>query len=86
MMPLFAVLKVRKATSRGLRLWIPLFLVWLLLLPLVLLLSPLFFMACSLGRLNPFRALSVAWQVLGALSGTHIELASSGTSIGIRIV
>ena len=50
------------------------FVVWLLLVPLAPLLSPVIFIACLACRVNPFRALSVLWQVLTALSHTEFEL------------
>ncbi len=74
MIPLVAVVNVRGKESRRLRLWIPLILVWLLLVPLALLLSPVIFIECLACRVNPFRALSVLWQVLTALSHTEFEL------------
>jgi uncharacterized membrane protein len=46
MIPFVAVVSLRNQQSRTFRLWIPLFLVWLLLLPLAILLSPFIFITC----------------------------------------
>jgi uncharacterized membrane protein len=46
MIPFVAVVSLRNQESRTFRLWIPLFLVWLLLLPLAILLSPFIFITC----------------------------------------
>jgi hypothetical protein len=97
MIPLFAVIRVAttKDSSNGnarwqnpplrLRLWIPLFLIWLLLLPLVLVLLPLAILALLLLRLNPFRALAALWQVLTGLTGTHIEVNAPDALVYVRI-
>jgi len=46
MIPFVAVVSLRNQESRTIRLWIPLILIWLLLLPLAVLLSPFIFIAC----------------------------------------
>ena len=46
MIPFVAVVGLRDHESRTFRLWVPLFLIWLLLLPLAVLLSPFIFIAC----------------------------------------
>ena len=97
MIPLFAVIRItttkhssnrnprkRDAPSR-LRLWIPLFLVWLLLLPLLLVLLPLAMLALLVIRVNPFRALAVFWQTLSGLTGTLIEVNAPDALVYVRI-
>ena len=64
MIPFVAVVSVPDRRSHTFRLWIPLFLVWLLVLPLGLLLLPAVFIGGLVCRVNPFRALSVVWQIL----------------------
>jgi hypothetical protein len=61
------------AGSRGVPLWVPLFLGWLLLLPLALLLLPLFLVGSLIGMLNPFRVLWVFWGILNGARGTSVE-------------
>ena len=74
MIPLVAVVGLRNQDSRTFRLWIPLFLVWLLLLPVGLLLSPFIFIACLVCRVNPFRGVAVTWQILNALADTNVQV------------
>jgi len=74
MTPLVAVVGLRNQDSRTFRLWIPLFLVWLLLLPVGLLLSPFIFIACLVCRVNPFRGVAVTWQILNALADTNVQV------------
>ena len=54
MIPFVAVVSLRNQESRTIRLWIPLILIWLLLLPLAVLLSLFIFIACLFCRVNPF--------------------------------
>ena len=57
MIPLVAIVQVHPSHGRRIRLWLPLFLVWLLLVVLGLVLSPLILIACLIARLNPFAAI-----------------------------
>lgn len=66
-------------------LWVPFRLVWLLLLPFVLLLTPLVFVACVPLRVNPFRGVAVYWQLFIALRGLRVEVDDPRASISIRI-
>jgi uncharacterized membrane protein len=75
MIPFVAVVSLRNVSvrnqeSRTFRLWIPLVLIWLLLLPLGILLSPFILIACLVCRVNPLRGVAVTWQVLNALTDT----------------
>jgi hypothetical protein len=81
--PFVAVVSLRDRESRTFRLWVPLILVWLLVLPVVVLLSPLIVIACLACRVNPVRGFAVAWQILSALRETECEVdhRSAGVSI-----
>ncbi len=83
MIPLVAVVSLRGRETRTLRVWVPLILLWLLLVPLAVLLSPVIFIVCLICRVNPFRAFSVGWQILRALNDTEVEIEhrSAGVSI-----
>jgi len=70
MIPFVAVVSLRDHESRTFRLWVPLFLIWVLLLPLAVLLSPFIFIACLACRVNPLRGVAVMWQILNALADT----------------
>ena len=88
MIPLAALVAVRPGgSSSDRRLWIPvpLFLVWLLALPFLILALPIFFIACLASRVNPFRALSILWQLLCALRTTRISVEDRATSIFVHI-
>jgi hypothetical protein len=88
MIPLFAAVAVRPNRRSRRRIWIPLplFLVWLILLPLTPVLLPLFFIACRANRINGPRALGALWQLLGGLGRTRIDVEHPDASILIRVL
>lgn len=86
MIPFVAVVSLRNQRSRTLRLWIPLFLIWLLLLPLVIVLSPFIFIACLVCRVNPWRGVALLWQILTALADTNVELEHRSAGMSFHIL
>lgn len=86
MIPVFAIVHVEPRRGRRIRLWLPLFLVWLLLAVLGLLLSPLILIGCLIARLNPFATL---WNLIGvfvALAGVNIEITSPDAAVLVRVI
>jgi len=86
MIPFVAIVSLRNQESRTFRLWIPLVLIWLLLLPLALLLSPFIFIACLFCRVNPFRGVAVMWQIMNALTDTNIEVEHRAAGMSFHIL
>ena len=86
MIPFVAVVSLRNQESRTFRLWIPLFLVWLLLLPLAILLSPFIFIACLFCRVNPLRGVAVIWEILTALEDTDVEVEKRSAGMSFHIL
>jgi uncharacterized membrane protein len=86
MIPFVAVVSLRNQESRTIRLWIPLILIWLLLLPLAVLLSPFIFIACLFCRVNPFRGVALMWQVLNALTDTSIDVEQRSAGMSFHIL
>ena len=66
--------------------FLALFLIWLLLLPLAVLLSPFVFIACLFCRVNPFRGVAVVWQILNALADTNIEVEHRSAGVSFHIL
>jgi hypothetical protein len=85
MIPLMAVVRVRTRRSHHLRLWLPLFLAWLLFLPLALLLLPIVFVVCLVYSLNPFRVFSTGWFLAAGLTGTRVEVEHGNASVLVNI-
>jgi len=71
------------ATKRQFRLWIPFLLIWVLLLPFVLLLVPLVFVACLVEGIDPIQGLSVYWELFSSLRGLRVEVEAPGARIRI---
>ena len=86
MVPFVAVVSLRNQESRTFRLWVPLFLVWFLLLPLAILVSPFIFIACLFCRVNPFRGVAVIWQILNALTDTRLEVEHRSAGMSFHIL
>lgn len=85
-LPMLAVVHVLpNRMRRGVRLWVPLFLVWLLLLPFVLVLLPVYFVVCAVIDIAPFRTLGAFFQVLGSLNGFHVEVDSPDAAVLIHV-
>lgn len=85
MIPFMATVSVEKKPHGGYHFWVPLGLLWLLLLPIALLLLPVFFVGCLVFRVNPFDALWVCWDIATTLKGTDIEVGECNHSVSIRI-
>ncbi len=86
MIPLIAVLGFRTRNHHLWRLWLPVFIVWLLLLPFVLLLLPFFFIACVVVRMDPFRTLARGWQLIAALRGVRVEVNDPRHYVLLRLI
>jgi hypothetical protein len=85
MMPWVVSGRFRDGRGRWHRLWIP-------VLPVVLLLSPLLLLAllvavpvCLVHRVNPVRALVGCVALVAALAGTDIDIDQDGTALVLRI-
>ncbi len=86
MPPMLAVVRILPhRAGRHIRLWVPLFLAWLLLLPFVLVLLPVYFVVCAVKDIAPFRTLGAVLAVLGGLNGTHVEVESHGATFLVHV-
>ena len=84
--PLSATLHVKPSGWRfGIRLWLPLFLVWLILLPLVLLALPFLFVAAVIFGVRFWSSLRAAGALLTALRGTKVEVENPHTRVFINV-
>jgi hypothetical protein len=86
MMPPMAILISVEKPGRRVRLWLPLFVVWLLLLPLVLVLLPFAILALAIMGRRPFHFIGALFAVLAALKGTAIGIAKPRRAVFIRFV
>lgn len=86
MPPLVVQIHVRVRHGRSLRLWIPLFLLWILLLPFALVSLPVFFILCVVTDVDPFVAAASLLALLASLSGMHIEVDTPHAFVYFHIV
>jgi len=86
MIPFVAVVSLRNRESCTFRLWIPLFLIWLILLPVAVLLSPIIFPVCLVCRVNPFSGVALMWQILTALTDTKLEVEHRSAGLSFHIL
>jgi hypothetical protein len=86
MIPFVAIVSLRHQESRTFRLWIPLVLIWFLLLPLGILLSPFIFVACLVCRVNPLRWIALVWQIMNALTDTRFEVEHCSAGMSFHIL
>lgn len=87
MIPMVGVISVNHwPRSRSFRLWIPIFLLWLLLLPLAVLAFPVLLIVCLIAQVNPFSVIATFWGILAGLRDTHIEVNNRDALILVRIL
>ena len=89
MTPNIAVIHIQHAHRRGLKLWIPLFLLWipvLILSPLVLLGMIVFWVVCCAGGVGFFGTLRTFWGILCGLPGTDVRVCADGNKVLVRIL
>ena len=77
MIPLVATVTIGNHSTY----WVPLAILWILLLPFLLLLLPLAFV-----RINPFRTIAVLWQILTASKGTDFHFEMHGKSLEVNVL
>lgn len=86
MTPNLAIVQIETPYWRCIPLWIPLSLIWI---P-VIILSPLIFLVifglATAGRVAPWRAVAVLWNLVCSLPGTHVRVVADGAKVQVRIL
>jgi hypothetical protein len=91
MIPLFCHLKVKPRGKNGVNLWIPLFLLWILLLPLGVLVFTVWLALHALSHLNSgialgAAALATAGKILWHLRDLQIQVKTEKEEIHIYFI
>jgi hypothetical protein len=86
MTPNVAIIHVHNPYWRGIRLWIPLFLLWIPILLLSPLLLLILLAVCFLGQINFFDSIATFWAILCALPGTHVRVQAQENRILVEIL
>ena len=84
-MPLALVLRIDRADGTTLRLWLPLFLLWLLLLPVAIAMLPFLLLAAAIFGAEILAAFAAIAALLAALRGTHVEVAGRHSDVFVHI-
>ena len=85
MIPLLATVSIRHPRG-AFRIWAPLFLLWLLLLPLMVVALPMAAIWRLAGGRDFFPVIAGIGGVLCAASGTHVQVQAPGTEVLVRIL
>jgi len=86
MIPRRLVIKIVSAPHRRFHLYLPLWLLWPVLLPLAVVLVPLVGLWCIARRVNPWGVSCAILQLAGSISGTHVEIEHPHGSFLMSIV
>ena len=77
---------IRKKAGGGICYYgFPVWAALLLLLPLAILISPVFLLACLVLLINPGRVISMFWGILCASKGTEVEVGDRSRLVAINI-
>jgi hypothetical protein len=91
MIPLLLRIRVRKENRRGVNLWLPLFLLWLLVLPILAALLPLVLIAALIlwpsgkGKLILYGYIMI-FGLIGYMSGLKIDVRSGDNNIYVNLI
>jgi hypothetical protein len=85
MMPQLAIVRVRDKRGHRVRIWIPVLPVVLLLSPVLLLVLLALVGICLAYRVNPGRVLYAGWQLLCGLSGMRIDVDQADAKVLVSI-
>jgi hypothetical protein len=86
MPPLMVRLHVaRLGGARRFRLWLPLFLIWILVLPFAVVTLPVMALVLALLGRHPLRMFGALWSMLCALPGSHLEVNGPRASVFLHV-
>ncbi len=91
MIPLLLRIRVRNEDYKGVNLWLPLFLLWLIVLPLLVALLPLVLVAALIlwpsgkGKLILYGYIMI-FRLIGYMSGLKIDIRSRDNNIYVNLI
>ena len=90
MIPLILKLRIKDKNQKRFGIWLPLFLVWLIVLPLLALLAPLVLLAALIlwpggkGRLVLYSYLAI-FNLIGNMSGLKVDIQSKDSIVYVDL-
>ncbi len=86
MIPCLAMVRIGRRRGRDIRLWVPLVLLWLPLLPFAVVLAVAGLVVAKAYGVAPARALRTGWQLVSGWRGMHIEVDSPEAAFQVRFI
>ncbi|GII29747.1 hypothetical protein [Planotetraspora mira] len=85
MMPQLVTVRVERPDGRPIRIWVPVLPVVLVFSPVVVLAVLAAAVACLVFGVSVVRALGTSWRVISALPGTRVDIEQSRTAVLVTI-
>lgn len=84
-MPQLLTLRVKRPKGRPIRIWVPVLPVVLVLSPLLILAALVAAVACLVYRVRVMRAFGTGWRLFCALPGTRVDVHEGRTAVLVSI-
>ncbi len=84
-MPQLMTVRIKRPNRRRIRIWVPVLPVALVLSPVVVLAALAAAVACLIYRVDAVRALGTGWRIVSALPGTRIDIEHDRTAVLVAI-
>jgi len=84
-MPQLLTVRVKRPDGRPIRIWVPVLPVVLVFSPVVVLAVLVAAVACLAYRVSVMRALGTGWRIVSALPGTRVDLEQGRTAVLLTI-
>ena len=84
-MPQLLTVRVKRPDGRPIRIWVPVLPVVLVFSPIVVLAVLVAAMACLVYRISVLRALVTGWRIVSALPGTRVDVEQGRTAVLVTI-
>jgi hypothetical protein len=84
-MPQLLTVRVKRPDARPIRVWVPVLPVVLVFSPIVVLAVLVAAVACLVYRVNVVRALGTGWRIVAALPGTRVDVEQGRRAVLVTI-
>ena len=84
-MPQLLTVRVKRPDGRPIRVWVPVLPVALLFSPVLVLAVLVAAVACLVYRVSVTRALGTGWRIVSALPGTRVDVGQGRTAVLVTI-
>ena len=84
-MPQLLTVRVKRPDGRPIRIWVPVLPVVLVFSPVLVLAVLVAAVACLVYRISAVRALGTGWRIVCALPGTRVDIEQGRTAVLVTI-